>query len=153
MPLVTCHSLSQVDIDERVIAVSRELLPEISAPCYSDPRTRVVVADAAAWLAKKQRAGHEASFDAVIIDSTDFGASGPLRTRRFYSSARAVLREGGVLCHNFGSPAWSLAHPIGSSGLDDVFEGGTPGSKVRAKLATSGGARGLRGQHDGKACG
>ncbi|MFN0071766.1 MAG: polyamine aminopropyltransferase [Chloroflexota bacterium] len=97
------HAL-QVEIDEAVIRVSRELMPEISAGAYDSPRATVIVGDGIAFLES-----HQGAFDAILIDSTDpVGPAEGLFSTEFYTSVRRALRVGGVMASHCGSP-WLMA--------------------------------------------
>ena len=49
------------------------------------------------------------SFDAILIDSTDFNAAEPLFTADFYADCLALLAPRGVLAFNLDSPQWGQA--------------------------------------------
>jgi spermidine synthase len=90
----------QVEIDEAVIRVSRELMPEISAGAYDDPRAEVIVDDGVAYLK-----AHEGAFDVILIDSTDpVGPAVGLFSEDFYESVKRALREPGIMASHCGSP-------------------------------------------------
>jgi spermidine synthase len=90
----------QVEIDEAVIRLSREFLPEISAGAYDDPRADVIVGDGVAYLETQS-----AAFDVVLIDSTDpVGPAEGLFTTDFYQTVRRALRPGGLMASHCGSP-------------------------------------------------
>lgn len=79
-----------VELDERVVAVSKRFLPALSAG-FADPRARVVLADAAAFLERPP-----VRYDVIIVDSTDpVGPAQKLFTPDFYRLAgRALARDG-----------------------------------------------------------
>lgn len=90
----------QVEIDEAVIRLSRELLPEISAGAYDDPRAEVIVGDGVAFVES-----HADAFDVIVIDSTDpVGPAEGLFSTGFYQSVRRALRPGGLMTSHCGSP-------------------------------------------------
>ena len=90
----------QVEIDEAVIRLSRELLPEISAGAYDDPRAEVIVGDGVAFLES-----HSNAFDVILIDSTDpVGPAEGLFSTDFYRSVSRALRPGGLMASHCGSP-------------------------------------------------
>jgi len=90
----------QVEIDEAVIRLSRDFLPEISNGAYDDPRAEVIVGDGIAFLES-----HTAEFDVILIDSTDpVGPAEGLFSTGFYKSVRQALRAGGVMASHCGSP-------------------------------------------------
>ena len=126
------RSLTLVDIDAAIIATARRHFPALATACFDDPRTTTVVADASAWLAERANASAPAAFDALLIDSTDFGASTPLRTSAFYAAGRAVLRAGGVLAHNFASPTWTLLDPRGGARPHDPTVSMPPRARLLA---------------------
>ena len=79
------------EIDEEVIAVSRQYLPSL-ASALGDPRLEIVVGDGARYLAD-----HPREFDVVLSDSTDpVGPGAALFGDAYFQSARSALREGGV---------------------------------------------------------
>jgi spermidine synthase len=88
------------EIDGSVIDLCRQYLPEVSAGAYDDPRTKIVIADGAKFLAET-----EERFDVIMIDSTDpIGPGAVLFTREFYADCRRALKKGGVLVTQNGLP-------------------------------------------------
>jgi spermidine synthase len=89
-----------VDLDQRVVELSRQHLPEICGGAFDDPRTRLLFTDGLAFVAENGD-----SFDVIIVDSTDpFGPGESLFEEQFYANCRARLRPGGVLVHQGGNP-------------------------------------------------
>lgn len=87
--------LSMVEIDPRVMALSREHLPALCGDAFDSPHANIVTGDAFAWIAQAR------DLDAVIYDLTmDPVREGQTRaefiTRIMGHIARA-LRPGGVL--------------------------------------------------------
>jgi spermidine synthase len=97
------HELEQVtlcEIDSSVIDLCRQYLPEVSAGAYDDPRTKIVIADGAKFLAYT-----EERFDVIMVDSTDpIGPGMVLFTREFYGHCRRALKKGGILVTQNGLP-------------------------------------------------
>jgi spermidine synthase len=94
------RSIVQVEIDERVTAVSRAYFPEL-VTALDDPRVRLVFADAVAWM----REAPSASADVVLVDSTDpVGPAAGLFAVGFLADCRRVLAPGGVLALQSESP-------------------------------------------------
>ena len=63
--------------------------------------------DASAWAQAAAAKGD--AFDAVLVDSTDFGSSDPLHTGEFYGVLRRLARGGdGVVVINLTSLSWNL---------------------------------------------
>ncbi|MGH6943760.1 MAG: polyamine aminopropyltransferase, partial [Geminicoccaceae bacterium] len=89
-----------VEIDPRVVELSRTFLASICKGAFDDPRTRLLFTDGLAFLAAT-----EERFDVIIVDSTDpFGPGEALFDARFYADCRARLRPGGVVVHQGGNP-------------------------------------------------
>lgn len=87
------------EIDAEVIRQSRLHLPGL-ASALNDPRVRVHVADAIAFVREA-----EARYDVIIIDSSDpVGPGEGLFTTAFYRDVRAALRPGGVVAVQTESP-------------------------------------------------
>src|SRR4051794_37480739 len=63
----TVRRAVMVEIDGEVIRLAREFLPGIAGGAWDDPRAQVIVGDGIDYV---QRAP-DASFDAIIVDSTD----------------------------------------------------------------------------------
>ncbi len=89
-----------VDIDRTVIDVSRQYLRSICGEAFEDPRTEVVIADGAAWVAATER-----RFDVIIVDSPDpVGPAEVLFGGDFYAACKRALAPGGVLVTQNGVP-------------------------------------------------
>ncbi|MEX0874242.1 MAG: polyamine aminopropyltransferase [Actinomycetota bacterium] len=92
------------EIDERVIDVCREFMPDVSAGAFDDQRVRLEIGDGAAFTA-----GQKDAFDAVVIDGSDaIGPAAVLFSREFYGSCRRALRANGLLVTQSGSPMYQL---------------------------------------------
>jgi spermidine synthase len=90
-----------VEIDEQVIALSKAHFPGIGGDAWTDPRAEVVVGDAIHYVFEAPAA----SFDAVIVDSTDpAGVGEVLFTEDFYRECARVLSDGGVVVNQGGVP-------------------------------------------------
>jgi spermidine synthase len=90
-----------VEIDGVVIRLARQYLPAIAGDAWDDPRAEVIVGDGIAHV--REAAG--ASYDAIIVDSTDpIGVGEVLFTDEFYGHAARVLRPGGLIVNQCGVP-------------------------------------------------
>ena len=94
-----------VDIDEEVIAICQEFLPDYSRGSFEDKRAEVYYTDAREYLAKSREA-----FDIIIIDLPEPIEEGPaylLYTKEFYELAQSRLTANGIVCVQSGSAAWT----------------------------------------------
>jgi len=101
----TVKNVVMVDIDEEVIALCREYLPEHSQGSFEDERTRLIHTDARKYLAEYKEA-----FDIIIIDLTEPIEEGPaylLYTREFYGIVKEKLSPGGFIAVQAGSAAFN----------------------------------------------
>jgi spermidine synthase len=90
-----------VDIDEEVVALSRQYLPNHSRGAFEDSRTELYHVDARDYLAKSKK-----KFDVIIIDLPDPLEKGPaylLYTREFYQIIRDRLTDDGLIAVQAGS--------------------------------------------------
>jgi spermidine synthase len=91
-----------VEIDGDVIRLCREHLPAIGGDAWTDPRAEVLVADGIDYV----RRAEPASFDVVIVDSTDpIGVGEVLFTDEFYANCARLLTERGLVVNQCGVPA------------------------------------------------
>jgi spermidine synthase len=94
------ETVTQVEIDQGVIDLSKQYLGSICGDAFEDPRTRVVIADGVEYLARCDE-----RYDVVIIDSTDpIGPGEALFTKDFYASCHRALTPGGILVTQNGVP-------------------------------------------------
>jgi len=97
----TVRRAVMVEIDEEVIRLSREFLPEIGGTAWDDPRAEVIVGDGIAYVQEAP----DASFDVMIVDSTDpIGVGEVLFTDAFYAEAARILSARGVVVNQCGVP-------------------------------------------------
>ena len=97
----TVKSITMVDIDEELVGVCKEHLPEWSEGAYEDKRTRLVIGDARQFVEETQD-----KFDVIISDLTEPLAGGPsvyLFTEEFYEKIYLALRENGIFVLQAGS--------------------------------------------------
>jgi spermidine synthase len=84
-----------VDIDGELIELCKEHLDDWHRGSFDDPRAELIIGDGRAFVRDTDR-----TFDAVIIDITDFLDHGPatrLYTREFYELVSGRLNPGGVV--------------------------------------------------------
>ncbi|MHB1797740.1 MAG: spermine/spermidine synthase domain-containing protein [Vulcanimicrobiaceae bacterium] len=85
---------TMVDIDGDVVELSKKYLPEWSAGAFTDPRARVVISDALAFLARDT-----GRYGAIVSDLTEpleDSPSNPLFSDDVFRNIKARLREDGV---------------------------------------------------------
>jgi spermidine synthase len=88
-----------VEIDERVIAVSRKFLPELACG-FDAANAEVVIGDGIKYVAENKN-----TFDLIIVDSTDpVGPAVGLFSLEFYRSVHEALREDGIFVAQTESP-------------------------------------------------
>jgi len=89
-----------VEIDDRVVELSKRFLPNVCGAAFDDDRTEVVIADGAVFLA-----GTDRRFDVIIVDSTDpVGPGKALFRSNFYVGCARALKPGGILVTQNGVP-------------------------------------------------
>ncbi len=90
-----------VEIDGEVIRLAKQYLPNIAGSAWHDARAEVIVGDGIDYV----RQAADASFDAVIVDSTDpIGVGEVLFTDAFYADCARILRDRGVIVNQCGVP-------------------------------------------------
>ena len=103
---VLCHKgikkVIMAEIDQVVIDACVEHMPSINnaGKVYEDPRTRLIVGDAFAYVLET-----ELKFDAVIIDSTDpIGPGQKLFSQEFYKNVVKILNSNAFISTQGGVP-------------------------------------------------
>jgi spermidine synthase len=97
----TVRRAVMVEIDGEVIRLARELLPGIGGDAWNDPRAEVIVGDGIEHV----RRASDASYDVIIVDSTDpIGVGEVLFTDDFYRHAARILADDGVIVNQCGVP-------------------------------------------------
>ena len=98
----TIENIDMVEIDERVVEVSREFLP-VTACKLDDPRVHIFYDDGLRFVRRKENL-----YDLIIVDSTDpFGPGEGLFTSEFYGNCFNALTEKGILVNQHESPYYS----------------------------------------------
>jgi spermidine synthase len=90
-----------VEIDGEVIRLSKEFLPKIAGDAWTDARAEVIVGDGIDYVKRAP----DASFDAIIVDSTDpIGVGEVLFTDEFYANCARILTSRGLVVNQCGVP-------------------------------------------------
>jgi spermidine synthase len=93
-----------IELDERVVEVSKRWLPSVESGVFSDPRVNLVIGNGLQEI--DAQAGLH---DLVVMDLPDpAGAVTALYEERFLERCRACLRKGGRFVLHLGSP---VSHP------------------------------------------
>ena len=89
------EKITMVELDQRVIDISKEYLPFVSNGSFDDPRFNLVIQDARNFVEET-----EEKYDLVIVDSTDPTEIGmSLYSEMFYRSIHNILSDHGtVIC-------------------------------------------------------
>ncbi len=109
-----------VEIDKRVVDVSKEFFPEIACG-LKDRRVEVIADDGIEFLKRVEGSG---SYDAILIDSTDpVGPAEGLFKRDFYESAERALKDDGIFAAQTESPFFNknLIRDINKI-IKDIYE-------------------------------
>ncbi len=97
----TVEKAVMVEIDGEVIRLAKEHMPGIAGDAWTDPRAEVIVGDGIDYV----RQAAAASFDVVIVDSTDpIGVGEVLFTDEFYANAARLLSDRGLIVNQGGVP-------------------------------------------------
>ncbi len=95
-----------VDIDDEVIKLVKEYLPEMSQGAFNDPRFKLVLQDGRKFLEESRD-----RYDVIILDLTDPLEGGPsylLYTIEFYSIVKDRLSDDGIMVTQATSTSYSL---------------------------------------------
>lgn len=89
----------QVEIDQAVIDLCSEYLPDHSQGAFQHPKAEIVIGDGIEFVA-----GTERRFDVVISDCTDpIGPGEVLFSSHFYAGVQRCLKPGGIFAAQNGS--------------------------------------------------
>ncbi|TDA69982.1 MAG: polyamine aminopropyltransferase [Clostridia bacterium] len=97
------EEVTLVEIDARVVEVSRQYLPQLSSG-LDDPRVKICYEDGTKYLK-----GKESAYDVIIVDSTDpVGPARGLFEEPFYRQIERALAPEGILVAQTESPFYNL---------------------------------------------
>jgi len=98
----TIEKIDMVEIDEQVVNVCKEYLPQ-TACAFDDPRLTLYIEDGLKFVRRKEN-----EYDLIIVDSTDpFGPGEGLFTKEFYGNCYNALRDDGIMVNQQGSPFYA----------------------------------------------
>lgn len=113
------EQIIMVDIDETVVEMCREHLPEWHQNSFEDDRVRLFYMDARSYLEETDH-----SFDIIYSDLTEPVEEGPSRllfTREFYNMVKTKLNSGGILVVQSGG--FSLDYLSIHGAIKNTLEG------------------------------
>ena len=92
------EQVTTVEIDTAVVELCTAHMPSIANGAFDDPRTDLVIADGARFIAETEK-----RFDVIIVDSTDpIGPGEVLFTSEFYGHCKSRLTDGGIIVTQSG---------------------------------------------------
>ena len=90
-------SIDLVEIDLRVIELSKKYLPTIGGNAWSDSRLHLQIKNGIDWVKHSK----ENSYDVIIIDGADpIGPSKELFSNSFLTDCKRILKRGGSFCNS-----------------------------------------------------
>jgi spermidine synthase len=98
----TVKRVIMVEIDKKVIDVSKKFLVSIHKNSFFDKRVELIIDDGYHYLKKSKK-----KFDCIIVDASDPGKNSPsnhLYTIEFYSLLKSRLRKDGIFVTQATSP-------------------------------------------------
>jgi spermidine synthase len=108
-----------VEIDPLVVGFCKKHLPAISKGAFDNERTQLIIADGADYIRKTDN-----KYDIVIVDSPDpVGPAQILFSKDFYRGIYNVMRPGGIMVRQTGSPQMQPEEQKQAYGLlKDIFQ-------------------------------
>jgi len=95
-----------VELDDKVVEISRRYLHEVHHGALDDPRVEIRIADGLQYVYNDGPAAG-ARYDLIVLDLTDpVGPAAALHTAGFFAACRALLAEGGALSLHLGTPVY-----------------------------------------------
>ncbi len=95
-----------VELDQKVVDISRRYLHNVHHGALDDPRVDIWIGDGLKYVHEDGPAAGE-RYDLIVLDLTDpVGAAAALHTAEFFAACRALLAEGGALSLHLGTPVY-----------------------------------------------
>ena len=95
-----------VELDDKVVEISRRYLHEVHHGALDDPRVEIRIVDGLQYVYNDGPAAG-ARYDLIVLDLTDpVGPAAALHTAAFFAACRALLAEGGALSLHLGTPVY-----------------------------------------------
>ncbi len=116
--------IDMIEIDNRVIELSKEYLPSIGGNAWNDPRLHLTIGDGIAWAANAENN----SYDVVLVDGSDpIGPAEGLFNKTFFENCKRILKPNGIFATQSESPeAFQQIHIDIVRLIRDVFNYSDP---------------------------
>ncbi|KGG14535.1 Spermidine synthase [Prochlorococcus sp. MIT 0602] len=116
--------LDLVEIDSKVIELSKEYLSNIGGNCWKDKRLNLQIKDGISWVENSK----ENYYDAIIIDGSDpKGPAKGLFNKEFFQNCHRILKPDGVFASQSESPeAFRKIHIDTVKTIREIFEYADP---------------------------
>tara|TARA_Y100001968_G_scaffold328812_1_gene376719 strand:- start:51 stop:914 length:864 start_codon:yes stop_codon:yes gene_type:complete len=116
--------LDMVEIDEKVVELSKKYLPGIGGSAWNDSRLNLKFEDGIKWVKQSE----ENTYDVIIVDGSDpKGPAKGLFNKTFFEHCKRILTSGGVLATQSESPeSFFKAHIEIIKTLRKVFDYADP---------------------------
>ncbi len=93
--------LDMIEIDNRVIELSKQYLPNIGGMAWNDSRLNLQISDGIEWVSNSI----ENSYDVIIVDGSDpIGPAKGLFNKRFLKNCMRILNKDGIFATQSESP-------------------------------------------------
>jgi spermidine synthase len=97
----TVQQIDQVEIDERVVRLCQQYLPQTASVFTNEPRLKLHFVDGVEFIKNTP----EGTYDLILVDSTDpIGPGEGLFTLEFYHNCYRALTADGILINQHESP-------------------------------------------------
>ncbi len=98
------EKIDMVEIDERVVRLSQQFLPQTASALNNDERITLYFEDGLEFVKNSS----DKTYDLILVDSTDPISVGEgLFTTDFYTNCKRVLSDNGILINQHESPYFS----------------------------------------------
>ncbi|QQG45244.1 MAG: polyamine aminopropyltransferase [Candidatus Sungiibacteriota bacterium] len=109
------EKIEVVDIDKRVIELTKEYMPFLAQGAFDDQRVELTIMDGAEFVKSKRQ--EAVKYDLIIVDSPDpIGPARSLFTTPFYLDVASILANDGIVIRQTGvtmyQPEEMLAHVV-----------------------------------------
>jgi len=95
------QKIDLVEIDQRVVELSKQYIPSIGGKSWTDPRLNIKIEDGIKWVQNSQ----DNSYDIVIIDGSDpKGPAKGLFNEAFFRDCKRILKPKGIFATQSESP-------------------------------------------------